>query len=776
MPMDTDNVRRRIEELRRDIRRHDQLYYVEAAPVLSDQAYDALYRELVDLETAHPVLVTPDSPTRRVGGAPLDHFETRSHAVPMMSLDNTYSEDELRLFERRIRERAGQEEPIRCTVEPKIDGVSLSLRYEDGLLVQALTRGNGREGDDVTANVRTIRTIPLRLTAAQPPTVWEVRGEVFMGREEFAALNQTREARGESPFANARNATAGTLKLLDPKTVASRPLDAVFYGPGEIVGVAVATQEQLRDLMISFGLETPAFFEVVTGLEAIIETVERLGGMREQFPYDIDGAVIKVSDCALRDRLGATARAPSWAIAYKYAAERARTRLRAITVQVGRLGTLTPVAELEPVFLAGSTVSRATLHNEDDVKRKDVRVGDVVEVAKAGEVIPAVVGVVKEERVGDAEPFDLFEFVAGRCPSCGGEISRDPQFVAWRCENLHCPAQAVRRLEHFVARNAMDIEGIGGIVAERLVDRGLVREPLDLFTLQAEQLASLNLGTADEPRVFGAKNAAKVLEALARARGAPLARWLHAIGIPNVGAATAEQIAACHPDLESVATSRVLQDTLNVLALQGEARRANPAARDNRGRPENERLALVGRMSELSDEARQIGTRLAEAGLARLKTDKEDRHGIRRVEYLTEIAPSAAQSVLDFFASGTGTKILATLNDMGIHPAAGPSRAAGEARSPLAGKTVVITGTLPSLSRDQARDRLRAAGAKVTDSVSSNTAFLVAGENAGSKLQKARELDVTILSEAELLEMTDERVEETPPEVPPVAGQLELGL
>lgn len=745
-----EQTRKRVDELRRELERHNRLYYVEAAPEISDREYDRLYRELVDLEKRYPELATPDSPTRRVAGEPIEGFVTRRHAVPMLSLDNTYTVAEIRRFHKYVADRLPDQQ-VHYVIEPKIDGVSISLRYEEGILVRALTRGNGREGDDVTANVRTIQSIPLRLHNNQPPRVFEARGEVFMDRDAFSTMNRRRRDDGLAEFANARNATAGSLKLLDPREVARRPLTAIFYAQGEVQGLELSSQTHLLQTLSSFGLRASQFAERAADLDDICARIEELGQRRHEFSYDIDGAVIKVDDFSQRERLGFTAKAPSWAKAFKYESETAETKLLSITVQVGRTGILTPVAELEPVPLGGSTISRATLHNADEIHRKDIRVGDTVIIEKAGEVIPAVVEVVADRRPEGTEPFDLAEHVQHRCPSCGGPISRDPQFVAWRCENLLCPAQLVRRLRHFTARNALDIESVGRIVAERLVESGLVADPLDLFELQVQDLATLNLGTEDEPRVFGEKNARKTVDALNRARDLPLARWLFAIGIPEIGVSTAEELAAAHRDIRDIAGSAILRDSLSLMQLQEEARRVNPRSAANRGADDRSKERLSQRMAEINDEVSRLGNALAERGLARPR--KSGAIKALDAEYLPVFGKNVTSSVVAFFASDMGRTWLARLDELGIHPKGGGRFEQETATTPLAGKTVVLTGTLQAMTRDEARQALTRAGAKVTASVSSNTDFLIAGENAGSKLDKARDLGVKVLAEEELNSM-----------------------
>src|ERR1043166_2281893 len=503
--MDRTEAEKNIAQLREEISKHDRLYYEDAAPIISDREYDRLYKELVNLETQFPDLLTPDSPTQRVGGKPLKAFAQIQHPAPMLTLDNTYSEEEVANFYKRIK-RLLPDEKIPVVIEPKVDGVAVSLMYEKARLKYAATRGDGIVGDDITQNIKTIRSVPHQLRG-DAPDVFEVRGEAYLDKAGFEKLNNERKAAGLPLFANPRNAAAGSLKHLDPKAVAQRPLGIVFYGTGAIEGADVDLHSRIFRLFKKVGLPTHEKWWLAESVDEILNAIRPLDEIRRNFPYQTDGAVIKVDALAQRERLGFTAKSPRWAIAYKYAAERVETRLQDIIVQVGRTGILTPVAVLEPVLVSGSTVARATLHNEDEIKRKEIRIGDTVVIEKAGEVIPAVVEVVKSKRPRDAKPFDFAKHVHCKCPVCGSPIRRDPEFVAWRCENLYCPAQTTRRVEFFAARGALDIESIGGIVADKLVERGLLREPLDLFSLKTEQLANLILGTEEAPRVFGGKNA-----------------------------------------------------------------------------------------------------------------------------------------------------------------------------------------------------------------------------------------------------------------------------
>jgi len=712
------SARKRIAQLRQQIREHDRHYYEEAAPVISDREYDLLYKELVDLEAEFPRLVSPDSPTQRVGGKPLEAFAQIAHRMPMLSLDNTYSEEEVANFYKRI-SRLLPDEKISVVIEPKVDGVAVSLLYENRRLRQAATRGDGSVGDDITQNIKTIRSIPERLHGSGPK-VFEVRGEVYMDKRGFEKLNEERCKAGLPLFANPRNAAAGSLKHLDPSIVAKRPLGIVFYGTGAVESVDLEKHSELFPLLKRLGLPHSERWWRADSVDGILRAIRELDHIRHDFAYQTDGAVVKVDAFEQRERLGFTAKAPRWAIAYKYEAERVETRLLDIVIQVGRTGILTPVAVLEPVLVSGSTVGRATLHNEDEIRRKDIRIGDTVVIEKAGEVIPAVVEVVKSKRPRGTTPFDFFKHLSGKCPVCGGPIRRDPQFVAWRCENLQCPAQTTRRVEFFAARGALDIESIGGIVADKLVERGLVREPLDVFELKIEQLAKLNLGTQEAPRVFGEKNATKAIHAIERAGTSLLSRWLFALAIPDVGKTTATQLARFHGNIDEVAHSQLLRDVLEYHEKR-----------------------------KHKQDAKKIMERLIKAGFAkRSKSKAEKKDGI-----VTEVGPVVAKSVLDFFASAAGKKILQRLKQLGIQPKSEKVSAKKAAELPLVGKTFVLTGALPSITREEATDEIEALGGHVSSSVSKKTDYVLAGAEPGSKFDKAKQLGIRILDEAEFRKM-----------------------
>ena len=659
--MPASNVSSRARELRREIARHDRLYYEEAAPEITDREYDALLRELVDLEAAHPDLRTPDSPTQRVAGKPLEGFEQVRHRVPMQSLDNTYSLEEADEFMARV-ERLLPGIKLTWTIEPKVDGVAISLTYRNGLLELAATRGDGTTGDDVTQNIRTIRSIPLKLEGDVSDVI-EIRGEVYLPKKKFAALNAEREKQGEALFANPRNAAAGSLKLLDASTVAQRGLNAVFYGLGAVVGGKTPqTQAELLRWLKKVGLPVvPKFWEAddEAGVRKAIAALEKI---RNDFAFETDGAVIKLDEFKRREQAGTTSKAPRWAMAFKYEAERARTKLNGITVQVGRMGTLTPVAELEPVPIAGSRVARATLHNEEEIARKDIRIGDWVFVEKAGEVIPAVIGVDLKARTGKEKKFKMPE----KCPSCGSKVFRDPELTAVRCINPDCPAQIRRRLEHFGARGAMDIEGLGEAMVDQLVTAGLVEKLPDIYALEADKVSALER--------MGEKSTWNLLSAIEGSKAQPLWRLIFGLGIMHVGASVARKLADKFHTLDKIAAASV-----------------------------------------------------------------------EELESTEDVGEIVAKEIHDFFRLPHNKKLVESLRQHGLNFGERDKRAA-PASQELAGETWVITGTL-SRPRDEIAELIRRHGGNVSGSVSKKTSYVLAGEEAGSKLDKATSLGVPVVDE-----------------------------
>lgn len=695
---------KRIQELRESLHHHNELYYQQALPEISDAEYDKLYRELEELEAKHPEFYDPSSPTQRVGGKPLDSFQQVRHLVPMLSIDDVFelkdvpvTEKELIEFYARLQKNLARPD-VAVTIEPKIDGVAVTLVYRNGKLDYAATRGDGTTGDDVTQNVRTIRNVPTVLRAARIPPLLEVRGEIFMPNEAFAAMNAERDEAGLPTFANPRNATAGTLKQLDPKIVAARPLAFLAHGLGAYEGPELATENDFHALLDALRIPRNQPLYHAHTLEETLDAVAKINHGRHDLAYATDGAVVKVLDRADRETLGFTSRAPRWAAAYKFLPEQKETRLLAITVQVGRTGVLTPVAELEPVLISGSTVSRATLHNQEEISKKDIRLGSTVLIEKAGEIIPAVVKVIRQAE--HSVPFSLFDHVGGKCPSCQGPISQEEGFVAWRCTNFQCPAQAVTRITHFASRKALDIPSLGESVAEALVLQDLCRSPLDLFSLTLDQLGPLNLGTEEEPRRFGEKNAQKIIDGLQAARRKPLHRWIYALGIRQIGESAAKELARLHRDFSELAHSPILLELRN--DPRPDAKKKNPILAP---------YAITG-----------------------------------------DVATVAAESIISFFQSSAGEDLLEKLTTHGLDPESDnylPIPAEADlTHKPLTGKTFVITGTL-SAPRDQIKAQIEALGGKVSGSVSANTSYLLCGEAGGSKRDKALALGVPIIDETQ---------------------------
>lgn len=731
-------VQKRIHALRAQVAHHDELYYRRAKPEVSDFDYDQLKRELADLEEKYPQFATADSPTQKVGDDRVQGFREVEHRQKMLSLDNTYNETELRAFHARLTRLLGTDD-LRYTVEPKIDGLAVSLTYEDGRLVRAVTRGKGDKGDDVTANALTIATLPRTLSAAggKPPRVVEVRGEIYLTAAEFERINAERAAAGEDLYANPRNLAAGTIKLLDPAEVARRKLDIVLYGLGYREPEVVRSQSELHEKIRAWGLPGVERIWHARGIDEAWTAIGELDQLRRRFAYGTDGAVVKLDDFDQQRETGATDKAPRWAIAYKFKPDTARTRLRAITIQVGKTGILSPVAELEPVFLAGSTISRATLHNEDEIRRKDIRVGDLVEIEKAGEVIPAVLQSFPAERPAGAEEFDLRAAVGGHCPVCGGKIARvevaaeDAQGVAWKCQNYDCRAQRAGRLGFFCSRRALAIDGVGGVVAAKLVELDLVRDPPDLYDVALETLATLNLGTAEEPRVFGEKNATKIVAAREAARALPLEKWLYALSVPDVGESTARELGRRHRNFGELAGSELLKTVLKKAELLERRELEAPASRKNPAKSDEDKARRKELCAQLDAEIAAL-----DAGpLAGLPG---------------EVGPSVAASALEFFSSVPGKRLLVKLHKLGIDPQ-GTVAVAGV----FTGKTLVLTGTLPTMKREEAEQKILAAGGKVSGSVSKKTSYVLAGADAGSKLEKAQALGVPVIDEAEFLRLVN---------------------
>ena len=673
------SIQKQIDKLREQLRYHSYRYYVLDDPEIPDAEYDRLYKQLEKLEAEHPELVTPDSPTQRVGAAPLSAFEQIKHEIPMLSLDNVFSEEDLRAFYQRVQDRLNSDEEIEFVAEPKLDGLAISIRYEDGRLVYAATRGDGTTGENVTQNIRTLQSVPLKLLGDDYPSVLEARGEVFMPKAGFEELNRRAREKGEKEFANPRNAAAGSLRQLDPAITASRPLSFYCYATGVVEGLADGS-DQLADThygilqrMKSFGFPVCDEIKIVRGIDECLAFYNDILARREALPYDIDGIVYKVNAIALQQRLGFVARAPRWAIAHKFPAQEEITRVLAVDFQVGRTGAITPVARLEPVFVGGVTVSNATLHNMDEIRRKDIRVGDQVIVRRAGDVIPEIVQVVPNSRKKDLPEIKMPE----RCPVCGSAIEQIEGEAIARCTGgLYCRAQRAEAIKHFASRKAMDIDGLGDKLVEQLVEEELVNNPADLYKLDLETLASLER--------MGEKSAQNILDALEKSKHPTLARFIYALGIREVGETTAMNLASEFRSFEAV------------------------------------KNASYDELVEVPD-----------------------------------IGPIVAQHIVNFFQQEHNLEVIDQLFAAGIEVQ--EVEASEQAQTPFTGRTVVITGTLPSMSREEAKAKLLAAGAKVSGSVSAKTDYLLAGEKAGSKLSKAEKLGVKIIDEPQMLKMLAER-------------------
>ncbi|TLD43919.1 MAG: DNA ligase [Accumulibacter sp.] len=666
----------RASRLRAEIGEHDYRYYALDAPLISDAEYDLLFRELQALEAEHPELLRSDSPTQRVGAAPLAGFAAVAHATPMLSLSNAFSDDEVAAFDRRVREGLAAESDVIYVAEPKFDGLAVSLTYEQGVLLRGATRGDGSTGEDVTANLRTLRSIPLHLHGSGWPPLLEVRGEVLMWRRDFERMNEQQRQKGEKEFVNPRNAAAGSLRQLDPRITATRPLRFVAYGVAAVAaGALPATHFELLDRLAAWGFAVAAERRRVSGLAALLACQREIGSRRAALPYDIDGVVYKVDDLAAQERLGFVSRAPRFALAHKFPAAEALTEVLDISLQVGRTGALTPVARLAPVFVGGVTVTNATLHNEDEIRRKDVRVGDTVVVRRAGDVIPEVVRVLPEKRPAAARAFVM----AASCPVCGSRVVRQQDEAVARCSGgLYCPAQRRQALLHFASRRAMDIEGLGERLVEQLVEHDVVRTPADLYRLGLLALVQLER--------MAEKSAGNLLLAIERSRQTTLARFIYALGIRNVGEATARDLAR-----------------------------------------------HVGSLDRLlaADEAQLL--------------------------QVPDVGPIVAQSIRQFLDEPHNREVIEQLRAAGVAWNEGEAMAPAASIGAVAGRTFVLTGTLPALSRDVARQMLEAAGARVSATVSKKTDFVVAGADAGSKLQRAQELGVQIIDEAQMLALIDGR-------------------
>jgi DNA ligase (NAD+) len=746
-------------ELREAIEAHDYRYYVLDAPIIPDAEYDKLFRELQDLERKYPELVVPDSPTQRVGGAPLIEFSPVTHRTPMLSLNNAFEEEEVVAFDRRIREQLDVEE-VEYAVEPKFDGAAVSLSYQNGLLVRGATRGDGYTGEDVTTNLRTIKVVPLRLPTEPPPAWLEVRGEVLMLKTDFERLNREQARKGEKVFVNPRNAAAGALRQLDPRITATRHLTFFAYALEGAEGVALPrTHSALMDYLVTLKFPVCPERKVVRGVQGLLDYYRFIGSKRETLPYDIDGVVYKVNPLDQQVRMGFVARAPRFALAHKFPAQEATTEVLGIDVQVGRTGAVTPVARLKPVFVGGVTVTNATLHNEDEVRRKDVRIGDTVIVRRAGDVIPEVVSVVPDRRPTGAREFVMPQL----CPVCGSKVVRLPGEAISRCSGgLYCPAQRKQAILHFASRRAMDIQGLGEKLVDQLVDNRLVETAADLYRLDVPTVARL------ERRAE--LSASNLVKAVSDSKRTTLARFIYALGIPDVGEATAKELARFFGDLDPLMDAEeqtlryvpdigpeVAQSILQFFSephnrkVIAQLRTAGVRWEREAGGPKKTTLARFISHLEIPGIGPSTAERLAGAsgGIARIM--EADAQTLRKA---FDLPPNAARSVVEYFRNAKNRKWIKQLLDLGLTFT--ESAGTAEKPSPVRGKTFVLTGTLPGLTREEAKEKIEAMGGKVTGSVSKKTDYVVAGAEAGSKLDKARELGVRVLDEEDLMKLLSE--------------------
>jgi len=744
----------KILELRSLLERHNRLYYVEASPEITDAEYDKLFRELEGMEKTHPDLDDPNSPTRRVGGAPLEGFEQVAHPVPMLSIDDVFTDEEVLEFYQRLQKNLGKKS-ITVTIEPKIDGVATSLVYRDGSLDYGATRGDGLTGDEITANLRTIPTLPLTLDKPYPKML-EIRGEVFMPNQAFARLNEERQDAGLQTFANPRNATAGTLKQLDSRAVAKRPLDFIAHGLGAMEGLDLLSEGDFRSLLNSCSIPCNEPTWTTDTLDGVLSAIRELEQRRLKLPYATDGAVIKVASLPDRLVLGATSRAPRWAVAFKYPPEQKPTRLLDITVQVGRSGILTPVAELEPVSLSATTVSRATLHNESFIQERDIRIGDTVLAHKSGEIIPEVLKVIKERRPPEAKPFSIQDHLEGECPACNGTIvervnseSKERPVITWWCENPLCPKKAVAALTHFAQRKALDLEGLGESVAVKLVASGMVESPLDLFSIQLPELSDLLLdparlqtGENSKPRRFGEKKAQILIDSINNSKvSQPLSRWIFAMGIPQIGESASRELSRLHHSIPDISSSEILRTICLLADLEEERKEVSPLNKERPPLNEAERGARKKRHDALRE-------RITEA-----------ENEIAGFEVSPDIGAVASRNLMTFFSSQHGKEFMEQFERLKLCPTSDnflprPSESKETIGMPFVGKTFVITGTL-SQPRSEYKKMIENGGGKVTGSISRSTSFLLAGEGGGSKRDKADNLGIEIISEDQLISMLD---------------------
>ncbi|MGD0077707.1 MAG: NAD-dependent DNA ligase LigA [Sedimentisphaerales bacterium] len=739
------DIRKRIEQLRAEIRRHDYLYYVLNQPEITDQQYDKLFAELKSLEEQHPELITPDSPTQRVSERPLEGFAQVRHAIPMLSIDNTYSPEELRAFDERVA-KGLESRDYDYVVELKIDGLAISLRYEKGTLMLGATRGDGSKGDDVTHNIRTIKAIPLRLTG-DVPDVLEVRGEVYMPTKSFVELNKLKEKQGEPLFANPRNAAAGSLKLLDSRVTAQRNLSFFAYATGEISEPLAKDHYETLQAFKKLGLPVNPHIKKAKNIDEVIEICNSWDKRRDQLDFQIDGMVVKLNNLEQRDILGSSSRSPRWCISYKFAAEQAETVVESIDVQVGKGGTLTPVANLTPVLLAGTTVKRASLHNFDQINRLDVREGDTVIIKKAGEIIPQVVEVKKERRPKGAKPFEP----PTKCPNCGGEVKKDAEGVFLRCINPHCLGQLKERVRYFAGRGQMDIENLGEALIEQLVDAGLVKNFADIYKLTKDDLIGLER-MAD-------KSAQNVIDSIEASKTRPLWRLVAGLGIRHIGGQTAQDLVEHFCSIDALRNT-TLEELKKALTVADDPKcpitiyeymnnlENKEALRNKINKNKNNPLWMFIKELGIKGIAEKKAQKIAEK-FNSIDDFLSTSLDLANLKKRFKPDPTIPQSIYDYFHNEQNLLVIQQLLDAGVKPSS-PQKKSSDI---LAGKTIVVTGSLKNFTRSQIEQFIKDNGGKVSSSVSKNTSFVVAGEDAGSKLDKARQLQVKVIDENEFLQL-----------------------
>ena len=765
------SVEKKIEELRNEILKHNKYYYVLNKQIISDNEYDLLLHELEKLENENPHLITPNSPTQYVGVDITDSSKTIKHKFPMLSIQN---EKDLYLFDARIRKHLHSEQTIEYIVEAKIDGASISLEYRNGILVKAATRGDGEFGEDVTENIKTIRSIPQRLPldnfGSYKFNDLVIRGEVFIFIKDFKEMQNDQRIKGEKIDENPRNSASGILKTKNPKIVEKKPLSVFAYSLLS-ASQEFETIEENLSILKKLGFVVNDFARKCNGIEEVINACNELEKLRINLPYEIDGAVIKVNSIKLHNALPIRPKSPFWAAAFKFNPFQESTTINKITWQVGRTGAITPVAELEPVKLAGSTISRATLHNYDEIKRLGIRIGDRVIIEKGGDVIPKIVKVDDSYKMKRTVKIDPPE----KCPACNKKLKKLKSEVAYYCKNQSCPGQLINQITHFVSKDALNIKDIGDKVVIKLIDNDLINSPLDLFALNFNDLSNLNLGTAEKPRLLGEKKAKKILEEISQVRSKPMGKWLFAIGIPKLGEIGAKVIAKNYDSFESIAESQLLKDVVQIHLLIEKATILNPRSRINSKKSLIEKQNLETEFNALVDKINEIGNRLVEAGWYQNKTKISNRSLVKLLPSYTQVPDygvgyEGAKTVIEFFQSANGINFINTLKDLDINP--GKSKSFSGI---LEGALFILTGRLPNYTKEQITEIIEKNGGRASLNFSQQANFVLAGDKAGSKLGKAKEAGIKIISESELLDMLTEKNKKLElPSKKPTPEQLDM--